>query len=197
MASDTSNFEQAEYTEIPFVPSASARKRDAMLLGGIVVDEHGVVAESNPNYLLRSIAGGLVGAAIGALCYATFVDLTGWTLGYLAILVGWLVGKGMMMGSEDRGGSEYQVAAVTLTYLSVAAAKAGLIWLWASRSHPVSLDLGALLGLAKVGLMFPFLSFMLSPKYGLIGLLILFVGMRAAYRMTSDNPGQRRTPFRR
>lgn len=172
------------------------RAREVALWGHAAVDEHGLSAASKPNYLLRAIAGGVVGAAIGALCYAAFVGLTGWTLGYVAVLVGWLVGKGMMMASEDRGGPRYQVAAVALTYLSVAAAKAALLWLSASQSHPVSLDLGSLLGLAKVGLMFPVLSVMLSPMYGLIGLLILFVGMRAAYRMTSANPGERRSPFK-
>jgi len=197
MAYDTSNYDRADYTEVPFVPTASGRARNAVLLSGVAVDDSGIAAESNPNYLLRATAGGLVGALIGAVCYAAFVDLTGWTLGYLAILVGWLIGKGMMMGSEDRGGPEYQVAAVALTYLSVAVAKAALIWLWASRTHPVPLDISTLLGLAKLGLMFPLLNFMFSPKYGLIGLLILFVGMRAAYRMTSDNPGQRRSPFKR
>ena len=30
MAYDTSNFEQADYTEVPFVPTASARARDAV-----------------------------------------------------------------------------------------------------------------------------------------------------------------------
>jgi len=197
MASDTSSFEQAEYTEIPFVPSASARKRDAMLLGGIAVDEYGVAAESNPNYLLRAIAGGLVGAALGAVCYAGFINLTGWTLGYLAILVGWLVGKGMMMGSADRGGPRYQVAGVALTYLAVAAGEAMLVWLWASRRGPVALNVGTLLGLAKVGVMFPVLNLMRSPGSGVVDLIILFVGMRAAYRMTSDNPDLRRTPFKR
>ena len=77
MAYDTSNFEQAEYTEVPFVPSASARARQPVLFGGVAVDETREVSESNPNYLLRAIAGGLIGAAFGAVCYAGFIDLTG------------------------------------------------------------------------------------------------------------------------
>jgi hypothetical protein len=197
MPYDTSNFEQADYTEVPFVPSASTRARKSVLLGGVAVDDSGMVAESNPNYLLRSIAGGLIGAAFGAVCYAFFIDLTGWTIGYLAVLVGWLVGKGMMTASEDRGGPQYQVAAIALTYLAVAAGEAILIYLWAGHRHPLPLNAGTLLELARIGLMFPLLNFERSAGSGLIDMFILFVGLRAAYRMTSDNPGSRRTPFKR
>jgi hypothetical protein len=197
MAYDTSNFDQAEYTEVPFVPSKSAKVHQSVLLGGVAVDGSGIAAESNPNYLVRAIAGGLIGAAIGAVCYAFFIDLTGWTIGYLAVLVGWLVGKGMLTASEDRGGPQYQVAAVALTYLAVAAGESLLVFLWVSHRHPVPLGAATLLGLAKVGLMFPMLNFMRSPASGLIDLFILFVGLRAAYRMTSDNPGSRRSPFKR
>ncbi|HEY5330425.1 MAG TPA: hypothetical protein VIJ79_11105 [Acidobacteriaceae bacterium] len=196
MAYDTSNFDQAEYTEVPFVPSKSAKLHQPVLLGGVAMDETCEVSESNPNYLLRAIAGGLMGAAFGAVCYAGFIDLTGWTIGYLAILVGWLVGKGMMTASEDRGGPQYQVAAIALTYLAVAAGEAILVYLWASHRRPVPLDVPTLLGLAKVGLMFPMLNVMRSPGSGMIDMIILFVGLRAAYRMTSDNPRSRRTPFK-
>lgn len=196
MPRDTSDFDQAEYAEVPFVPTASAGKRQPLLWGGVAVDETREVSESSPNYLLRAIAGGLIGAALGAICYAAFIDLTGWTIGYLAILVGWLVGKGMMTASEDRGGPQYQVAATALTYLAVAAGEAIMVYLWASQRRPVSLDVSTLLGLAKVGLMFPMLNFMRSPGSGMIDMIILFVGLRAAYRMTSDNPRSRRTPFK-
>jgi len=199
MAYDTSNYEQADYTEVPFVPSAStkAKARQSVLLGGVAVDDSGVVAESNPNYLLRAIAGGLIGAAFGAVCYGYFIDVTGWTIGYLAVFVGWLVGKGMMTGSQDRGGPQYQVAAIALTYFSVAAGEALLVYLWASHRHSVPLGADTLLGLAKVGLMFPLLNFERSARSGLIDVFILFIGLRAAYRMTSDSPGERRSPFKR
>lgn len=197
MAYDTSNFEQAEYTEVPFVPSASLKAGKSALLGGVAVNDPKIFVESDPNYLVRAIAGGMVGALLGAACYGGFIYLTGWTIGYLAVLVGWLVGKGMMTASEDRGGPEYQVGAIALTYLAVAAGEALLAYLWVSHRHPVAIDTSTLLGLAKVGLMFPMLNFMRSPASGMIDLIILFVGLRAAYRMTSDNPGSRRSPFKR
>ncbi len=196
MGHDTSNFEQAEYTEVPFVPSAALKAGKSALLGGVAVNGPKIFVESEPNYLVRAIAGGLVGALLGAACYGGFIYLTGWTIGYLAVLVGWLVGRGMMTASEDRGGPQYQVAGIALTYLAVAAGEALLAHLRASHPHPVSIDPSTLLGLAKIGLMFPLLNLMRSPASGMIDLLILFVGLRAAYRMTSDNPGFRRSPFK-
>ena len=137
MAYDTSNFEEAEYTEVPFVPSASKAGKSA-LLGGVAVNDPKIFVESNPNYLLRAIAGGLVGALLGApSATAAFIYLTGWTIGYLAVLVGWLVGKGMMTASEDRGGPQYQVAGIALTYLAVAAGKR-LYWSICGASHSAS-----------------------------------------------------------
>ena len=63
------------------------------------------------------ILGGLVGAAIWwAVRY--FLHLQA---GLIAILVGLLVGGGVRMGSQNRGGAGYQVLAVLLTYLSIAA----------------------------------------------------------------------------
>jgi hypothetical protein len=192
MASSTSNFEQTEYGEVPFVPSASVRAREAAAARAL-----GPVDESEPNYFLRSIAGGVAGALIGAVCYVAFIAATGITLRLLAILVGYLVGKGMTLASGERGGREYQVAAVILTYLSIAVGEAGLWWWWATQERPVTLTAGHILGLAKVGLMFPVVNFEFSPRSGIIGLFLLFAGVRAAYRMTSGRPGASRHPFKR
>jgi hypothetical protein len=41
------------------------------------------------------------------------------------------------------------------------------------------------------------IKFAISPGSAMIGLVILFVGMRAAWRMTSGLPGSGRNPFKR
>jgi hypothetical protein len=178
---------------VPFVPSASVRAREASAARAM-----GIVEESaaQPNYFLRSIAGGLAGAAIGGIFYVAFIAATGITLRLLAILVGYLIGKGMTLASGERGGGEYQVAAVILTYLSIATGEAGLWWRAEMAKHVV-MDVSHILGLAKVGLMFPMVNFEYSPRYGIIGLFLLFAGIRAAYRMTSGRPGASRHPFKR
>jgi hypothetical protein len=59
------------------------------------------------------------GALLGLIAYSTFGIVTGIVLGYLSLLVGYLVGKAMMMGSGGVGGRRYQIAAVLLTYAAV------------------------------------------------------------------------------
>ena len=65
--------------------------------------------------LLLGIGGMIAGAAIW-YGVAKFLDLE---IGLIAILLGWLVGKGVMKGSGERGGRRYQVMAVLLTYLGI------------------------------------------------------------------------------
>jgi hypothetical protein len=148
-----------------------------------------VVAQSQPNYFARAIGLGVVAALLGAVIYAVFVGVTGWTIGYLAILVGYMVGKAMIIGSEERGGIEYQATAVALTYVAVGFAHSLLLWWFADETRP--------LVLAKYGLIFPAIKFAIAPGSAMIGLIILFFGMRAAWRMTSGLPGSGRSPFKR
>jgi hypothetical protein len=179
MSLNPSNFKQAEY-EVPFVPTKTTKQRESMAMR--------IVADSQPNYFARATGLGSLAALLGAIVYAVFVGVTGWSIGYLAILVGYMVGKAMIIGSEKRGGTEYQVTAVALTYLAVSAAHSMLrLWL-TNETRPLIL--------AKYGLMFPVIRFATSPGSAMIGLVILFVGMRAAWRMTSGLPGSGRNPFR-
>lgn len=70
----------------------------------------------------RGLLFGAGAAVVGCLGYALFGILTGITLGYAAIGVGWLVGKAMRTGARGLGGRRYQVAAALLTYAAVAIA---------------------------------------------------------------------------
>jgi hypothetical protein len=70
----------------------------------------------------RALLFGASAAIVGLILYAAFGILTGLIAGYLSLGVGYLVGKAMMMGARGVGGRRYQVAAVLLTYASVAMA---------------------------------------------------------------------------
>ena len=148
---------------------------------------------------VRAILFGIGGAIAGAIIDALFIGLTHINLGYLALLIAYLVAKAMTFGSNGQGGRSYQIAALILTYLSVAAAHSGLLWWDYKRSEHVSipLNLHNLILLAKYGLEEPFLRFQQSGASALIGLFILFIGLRAAWRMTSGIPGAVRHPFAR
>src|SRR5437773_5905049 len=66
--------------------------------------------------ILLAIGGGVVGGAV----YFGVAAISGYEIGLIAILVGWLVGRGMQRGSGAAGGRRYQIAAVVITYVAIA-----------------------------------------------------------------------------
>ena len=67
----------------------------------------------------RALVFGAGGAALGALVYYAVLAITNLEIGLIAIVVGWLVGRAVRKGSNERGGLKYQVLAVGLTYLAI------------------------------------------------------------------------------
>jgi len=67
----------------------------------------------------RAVAGGSAGALVGAGVYYAVLALTGYEVGLVAIVVGFLVGAGVRWGARGRGGWAYQTLAVSLTYLAI------------------------------------------------------------------------------
>jgi hypothetical protein len=74
---------------------------------------------SGPGRFARAVlAGGLAGL-VGAGLYYAVLALTGYEVGLVAIVVGFLVGFGVRWGSRGRGGWPYQVLAVAITYMAI------------------------------------------------------------------------------
>lgn len=143
------------------------------------------------------IVGGVAGGILGAAVYVAFIQSTNIRIGYLAILVAFLVAKGIMIGSKAKGGFQYQVAAVLMTYGTVSVGNAINIYLFVTKTRAIDLTPQNILDLFRYGVADPFLRFQSSGPRALIGLLILFVGLRAAWRMTSGNWDEMRHPFLR
>ncbi len=179
MSLNLSNLETAEYRES--IPATAPI----------------LIAPFNSTNLTRALAFGLGGAAIGALLYAGFIYLTHFEIGYLSIVVAFLIAKAMMAGSKGQGGRPFQISALALTCFSVAAANALLLYWNVSKQSPVRLSLHNLLVLTRFGFEEPFLEFRDSIPGALITLFILFIGLRAAWRMTSGDPDAVRHPFSR
>jgi hypothetical protein len=144
--------------------------------------------EEKSGYPLALLFG--TGAAlVGLAFYASFTIITHFYFGYVALAVGWMIGKAMMKGSGGVGGPHYQLTAVVLTYASISLAsipihiarvlEEGMTMDWANMS-------GDLLKGAIAG---PFLELQ-NGAHGIIGLVILFVGLRVAFRLTRENPGK-------
>jgi hypothetical protein len=227
MPTDLPSFDKAQYALTPTsTPDQCTRCHQPITgsyyrIGGDLACES-CAAQATPNLpadshaaYVRALLFGSGAAILGMILYAGFEIATGIIIGYLAIGVGYLVGKAMKLGSKGRGGRRYQIAAALLTYASVSMAAIPVaIHSYADHKpaeviaptnsatadHPFPGDatvtpepraqrpgLGtALLTLAGVGLASPFLE--LGEGFGgIIGLFILFLGIRAAWALTAGN----------
>jgi hypothetical protein len=138
--------------------------------------------------LVRGISLGVVGAVLGLLLYVVFALATGLVIGFVSLGVGYIVGKAIVMGSNGQGGRRYQLAAVLLTYMAVSLSAVPIALYQHTRGTGVpSFDISRVGELAMLGLASPFLD-LADVTHGLIGLVILFVGLRIAWRMTAAKP---------
>jgi hypothetical protein len=178
--------------------------------------------DSHGQYV-RGLIFGIGAAILGLILYATVEIATGWIIGYVSLAVGYIVGKGMKMGSRGAGGRKYQITALALTYAAVSLAAVPVAISEASKARdakrasrveqpaPSDSDQGhqspdqpnrprvsfgaAILTLVGIGLASPFLDLAADPIHGLIGLVILAVGLRIAWRLTAGTELQILGPF--
>jgi hypothetical protein len=85
-----------------------------------------VLLESKPvgsrmGRLFKAGMFGLGAGLLGAAIWFTIRRISGYEIGLVAVLVGFLVGKAVRYGSGNRGGPAYQAIAVILTYCCIAA----------------------------------------------------------------------------
>lgn len=154
-------------------------------------------ANADPAAFGLALVFGLGGAVAGALLYAAFIEITNIQIGYLSIAIAFLVAKGMMIGSKGRGGFQYQITAILMTCVAVAVGNALMLYWDVSKTRAIALSAHNLFALLSFGFQEPFLEFKDSPFGALLGLFILFIGLRAAWRMTSGDPNAVRHPFSR
>ncbi|MGD0493218.1 MAG: hypothetical protein ABSC32_16905 [Steroidobacteraceae bacterium] len=154
--------------------------------------------DSHPVFV-RGVLFGVGGAVLGLAIYVGFALATGLISGFISLAVGYLVGKAIVMGSGGLGGRRYQIAAVLLTYIAVSLSAVPIalsqhLKQRSAQAHMQVTDstsaspkpgLAKAIGMwALIGLTSPFLA-LSNPTQGLIGLVILFVGIRIAWRMTA------------
>jgi hypothetical protein len=125
---------------------------------------------------VRGLAFGIGGAIAGLALYVVFALVTHLVMGIISLAVGFIVGKALVFGSGGVRGRRYQIAAVILTYFAVSMS-----------SVPIAISLGVHPDVGKLiilGLLSPLLDFH-DPVHGIIGLVILAVGLRIAWRLTA------------
>ncbi len=133
-----------------------------------------------------SLLFGAVAAIIGSIGYA-LVGLSGFMISIVAIGVAWLIAKAMMTASGGIGGRPYQIGAVILTYFAVSVGEVlHPVWQLHREGLPLSRLMNpALLRYVALG---PFLN-LGNGINGILGLIILGIGLRAAWRMAAGGPG--------
>jgi hypothetical protein len=228
----TPQFNTAEYVGTPTADVCQVCKQPISeqyyrVGGGIACDSCAEIARQRSPQDSHSAYGQALGFGIGAalagmIGYAILtIILRGWTIGYISLGVGYIVGKAMMFGSNGLGGRRYQITAALLTYaaVSIAAVPAG-IYLYRQQhtqtgqeqalaeqkqfekefgketTKPLPPRQGqaavrphmnfwpAVGVLALEGFISPFLRLLQNPISGVIGLVILFVGIQIAWKIT-------------
>jgi uncharacterized protein (DUF983 family) len=133
---------------------------------------------------VRAVVFGIGGALVGFALYVAFALATGLVIGFMSLAVGFLVGKAMSIGSGGVGGPRYQVVAVVLTYLAVSMSAVPIV-IHQVQQHGHTVNIGKAIGrLAWLGVASPILELQ-DPAHGLIGLVILLVGLRFAWKFTA------------
>lgn len=166
--------------------------------------------DSHSTYV-RGILFGIGAAIIGMIGYAAFTIITNLYIGYVSLAVGWFVAKAIITGSKGIGGRRYQIAALLLTYaaVSIAAVPIAISYQIKHKSEIATQQkkaqqqaqadeasqgdqptakskpsLGSIAArLLMLGLASPFLE--LRDPSGFIGLIIVAIGLRIAWRMTA------------
>jgi len=203
-------FATAEYSAQPGVANckscgksitgASYRVNGVLVCGNCVQRIKDQMPVDSHTAFVRGICFGVGGAILGLALYVGFALATGWIVGFISLAVGYIVGKAIVFGSGGIGGRRYQVAAVLLTYIAVSMAavpiaisqqmKQKSAQQQTHESDSATADkakaspLKVLGVLTAIGLASPFLD-LANPAHGVIGLIILFVGIRIAWRLTA------------
>jgi hypothetical protein len=172
------DFDRAEYDTPP--PA----------LEGTVVDSDGyTIAPQRPALAVFPLAllYGAIAAVVGAVGYA-LVGLTGFMVSIITIAIGYLVARAMMTATRGIGGQPYQVAAVAMTYFSATIGDV-LDDLYHAHQQGMAFSEVSPIFLVKYAVFGPILEVIRSPGWGLLGLLILFYGLRTAWQMAAGTPG--------
>lgn len=78
-----------------------------------------MIGGTGANRFGRALMFGTVAAIAGAAVYYAILAATGYSIGLLAILVGYMVGRAVHTGAHGKGGRKYQLLAAFLTYFAI------------------------------------------------------------------------------
>jgi hypothetical protein len=179
-------FDKAEYVQ----PQVSPRVLNGQVVEGYAGDQLAYATAYDSGTFLKALLFGLGAALLGSIGYA-LVGLSGFMVSIVALGIGWLVARAMMTATGGVGGRSYQIAAALMTYFACTFGDVWDVLIRVSRRGDLDLAHGwprLLPFMAKLAFLGPFLD-LANPLNGVLGLVILFVGLRTAWRMAAGSPG--------
>ena len=136
---------------------------------------------------------GAVAAAIGCALWLLVTELTGYQIGLVAIVVGYIVGTAVHVGSRRMGGLAYQLLAVFLTYTAIVMTYVPIIANQLAASESSGGD-AVLAWYAAVP--FAYTVPFLMGFENIIGILIIGFALWQAFRMNARVKIEMQGPFR-
>jgi hypothetical protein len=147
------------------------------------VVEREVAASNSVARFFGALGFGALPALGGSIAWIALSKLTGYEIGFLAIAIGFFVGKAVRKGAGGFGGPRYQALAIFLTYSAIALANlpGAVTALGHSRPWPIAITLA---------FASPFLG-----RDRALGLVIIGVGLYEAWKFTRKVPLELRGPY--
>ncbi|MEO8125958.1 MAG: hypothetical protein ABJF23_07875 [Bryobacteraceae bacterium] len=183
------NFDRADYVEVSALQCKLCREslqHEYYDLGGSPICTYcrGKIDEgrspgAGSQRLFRAAGFGLAAATLGAAGYASIVNLTGIEFGFMAIILGYVVGRSVSVGSYHWGGALYQAIAMALTYVAICVEYVPAILNSVKGHHSVSLIITAFV----ISLAAPFLILFDRGLSGILGLFIIAIGLYEAWKL--------------
>jgi len=199
--SEPINFDRADYVEVSALNCKLCRQpleNEYYDFGGATICapcrdkiEQGRSADAGSHRFVRSVGFGLAAAAAGAVVYALIVNLTGFEFGLMAVVLGYVVGKSVSVGSYHRGGRRYQALAMSLTYIAICVEYVPQILRTVEKTHSVILVAVAFV----ISLAAPFLILFEHGMSGILGLFIIGIGLYEAWNLNKRGTREIAGPF--
>jgi hypothetical protein len=92
---------------------------DSMICGRCRGQHETAMGGAGAHRFARALLFGVGAAIVGAAIYYAILAVTGYSIGIIAIFVGYLVGRAVNVGSKGKGGRKYQLLAALLTYFAM------------------------------------------------------------------------------
>jgi hypothetical protein len=199
--SEPINFDRADYVEVSSLNCRLCREplqfeyfdMAGATICGACRDkiEAGRAVGGGPHRFLRSVGFGVGAAIIGAIIYALIVNLTGFEFGLMAVVLGYMVGRSVSLGSYHRGGRRYQILAMLLTYAAICVEYIPQVMQAMHKSSSVLRVVVAFV----LSLTVPFLLLIKAGMSGLLSVFILGIGLYEAWKLNKRGVREIAGPF--